>query len=210
MKKKLIVLFILVIIILLGTITIFIYRSKNSEEVFEFDAQIGDIYSDNNVTMEPIKIGDLTFIIPTIKVEGSKLAVTLRFDFTEINSLNFYYFLYNTKNNDDVLLIMSHLYNDRFDVLDKFAKDNNLPKNNSNFYFSTDKISNFVAPDCNSYNENEYEIVVYSEYRDGNNYDIDLLKDGLKLQLFNIDYQPTGKDVVKLDNQYFRINLHYN
>ena len=105
---------------------------------------------------------------------------------------------------------MSHLYNDRFDVLDKFAKDNNLPKNNSNFYFSTDKISNFVAPDCNSYNENEYEIVVYSEYRDGNNYDIDLLKDGLKLQLFNIDYQPTGKDVVKLDNQYFRINLHYN
>ncbi len=210
MKKKLIVLFILVIIILLGTITIFIYRSKNSEEVFEFDAQIGDIHSDNNVTMEPIKIGDLTFIIPTIKVEGSKLAVTLRFDFTEINSLNFYYFLYNTKNNDDVLLIMSHLYNDRFDVLDKFAKDNNLPKNNSNFYFSTDKISNFVAPDCNSYNENEYEIVVYSEYRDGNNYDIDLLKDGLKLQLFNIDYQPTGKDVVKLDNQYFRINLHYN
>lgn len=210
MKKKLIVLFILVIIILLGTITIFIYRSKNSEEVFEFDAQIGDIYSDNNVTMEPIKIGDLTFIIPTIKVEGSKLAVTLRFDFTEINSLNFYYFLYNTKNNDDVLLIMSHLYNDRFDVLDKFAKDNNLPKNNSNFYFSTDKISNFVAPDCNSYNENEYEIVVYSEYRDGNDYDINLLKDGLKLQLFNIDYQPTGKDVVKLDNQYFRINLHYN
>ncbi len=168
-----------------------------------FNAQIGDIYSDNNVTMEPIQIKGLKFCINTIKVDGPKLILKVKFEDNNIESAHFSYFLYNLNNSDDAMLAYSLIDAGLTYPLENFRKENTLSKNLP--INLSQNIDNFSSFSLESNTDLESVFIASSTSKNGN-FDMNLLKDGLTFELFSLKCTDASLEHYS-DNNIYKINF---
>lgn len=168
-------------------------------------AQIGNIYEDNNITMEPIEAQGLNFYINTIKVDGKDLILKFKFENNNIERAEFSYFLYNLNNKDDIMLAYSLVDPGLTYQLKDFQKKHNLSKDLPwGFSKNIDNYARFSV-EKNTDTESIYVATAKNKKED---FDINLLKDGLTFELFELNctddsvktYRDEAKYIIKLED----------
>lgn len=176
-------------------------ESASSKTVY---ARIGNIYEDNNVTMEPIKSQGLSFYITTIKVHDQNLILKFKFENNNIEKAEFSYFLYNLNNKDDVMLAYSLIDPGLTYPLEDFKKEHNLSKDLP--LRLSKNIENYSTFELEKNNDSE-SIYVATVKNKKEDFDINLLKDGLTFELFELNctddsvktYRNEAKYIIKLE-----------